>query len=214
MFPAKFSFLPALVVTSLLSFHAAAQPAFGSLNTRILPGFNLISNPLSDPTNTLARILRFPELPDGLTIYVMIDGEFVGTTYDSESGAFEPADLTNHVIEPGSGFFVYNPLPTETFITFAGEILQGTLVNPLPSGYSIAASKVLLTGTLEELGFPKAPGDRVYTWDAVNQRFNCSYYDDLDEAWLPGDQVLQSGQAFILWKAQPADWVQHLSLNP
>ena len=189
----------------------------GYLNIALRPGFNLISVPLKTSDSDIAGVFAAAaqgNLPDGLTVYVMEGGEFHGTTYVASSGQFEPANIAMETIPPGRAFFVYNPLDTQVTLTFAGEIPQGRLSNSLPAGFSVVAPMVPRDGTLASHGFPTEPGDTVYTWDATNQTFGGSTYDDIDKAWLPGEVMISAGEGFILFKRRAVDWIVDFVLNP
>jgi hypothetical protein len=185
------------------------------LNISLRPGFNLISVPLKTSDSDIAGMFATQvNLPDGLTVYAMEEGEFHGTTYIASTKQFEPVSVAMERIPPGRAFFVYNPLQTQFTLVFAGEIPQGRLTNSLPAGFSAVAPMVPRDGTLTLHGFPTEPGDIVYTWDATNQRFGGSTYDDIDNAWLPGEVMILPGEGFILFKRHAVDWIVDFVVNP
>lgn len=217
--PAKLSLLVRLSLVTIPLTTSAADPAdevnaIGYVNKTLLPGFNLVASPLLLNPNTIETPFDIQgSALDGFRVFFMKDGVFVGGTYDAETGTFDPPGFGAEPITPGRAFYVFNPLPTDAVLTFAGEVLLGTNVNPLPAGFSAVSSSAPESGTLTQLNFPKAPGDIVYLWDAANRTYRGSIYDDLEGAWLPKEPKLEVADGFILWKNQPTNWVQHVELT-
>src|SRR5687768_13509192 len=88
--------------------------AVGYVNTDLVPGFNLISNPLdnkSSPTgNSIANLFTTGiqgTIPNQLTVYHFnpTTDQFESTAYDDIDGAFLGA-AANVLIPPGTGVFV------------------------------------------------------------------------------------------------------------
>jgi hypothetical protein len=210
--------LPLILFGALTCFQSAFSfiiPGVGYINISLEPGFNLISVPLKLGNSEIAGVFGSQNnLPDGLTVYIMEEGIFHGTTYFASSGQFEPTDIAQETIPPGRAFFVYNPSRTQVLLTFAGEIPQGRLTNFLPAGFSAVAPMIPRSGTLSAQGFPTAAGDTVYLWNARTQTFYSSTYDDIDNAWLPREESISAGEGFILVKRQPAEWTIDFALNP
>ena len=212
----KLARLPALfaAVAFLVSGYSFVIPGVGYLNISLRPGFNLISVPLKTSESDIAGMFAMQNnLPDRLTVYVMEEGEFHGTTYIAATKQFEPESVAMAAIPPGRAFFVYNPLQTQVTLTFAGEVPQGRLTNSLPAGFSAVAPMVPGDGTLTLHGFPTEPGDIVYTWDATNQTYFGSSFDDIDGAWLPTEETILAGEGFILFKRRPVEWIVDFVLN-
>lgn len=207
----------ALAYAALACFQASAANAVGYINIPLKPGFNLISNPLSSTRDTVAELfdsnIAFQEFPSGLTVFLYRNGAYRATVYDSIARAFLPTEPAEETIRPGEAFWVYNPSLTELTLICSGEVLQGTLINPLESGYNLVGSIIPRSGTLSELAFPAAPGDIVYLWDAANQRFRTAVFDDLINAWTPFEPRLETAQGFIVRKILPADWIQFFSIT-
>lgn len=190
--------------------------AVGYVNTTLVPGFNLVSNPLN---NTLGNNIQNlfgtgiqGTIPNGLTVYILETNGYRLTTFNAELQRFEPESVAAEQMPPGRGFFVYNPGPTLT-ITFVGEILQGVLSLPLPEGFSIVGSMVPWTKSLDQMGFPGGFGDYVYYFNPVTQQFEVGIFDDLDGSWLPRLRPVQTGEAFIVFKRKPAVWTLTFSIN-
>jgi hypothetical protein len=193
--------------------------AVGYVNTTLVPGFNLISNPLDNKTgNSINNLLvtGMTTVPDGTTAYVFQNGGFQVAQYDELDGRFNPAAIADLNILPGSGFFVRNPGSTSVQVTFVGEVPQGNLSQTIPPGFSIQASSVPIAGTASSMGLGGQNGDTYYGFSEANQSFNfISTFDDLDNAWSPALPVLQVGEAFMYLSraTAPRQWTRSFSVN-
>lgn len=190
--------------------------AVGYINVVIRPGYNLISCPLASERDSVVEFFAadyaVAPFPTGLTVFRYRGGVYTATTYNAVADRFEPAEPAEETIQPGEAFWVYNPAQTNLIVTFAGEVLQGTLVNPLEAGFNFVASIVPRSGTLTQLSYPTAPGDIVYKWDAAKQSFQFSIFDDLLDEWVPEEPILQPAEGFIVWKNTATDWFQIFSI--
>jgi hypothetical protein len=194
--------------------------AVGYVNTPLVPGYNLVSNPLDNKTgNTIQNLFGTGiqgAIPNNLTIYYFNPDtdSFVTAVYDDLDGAFIPASAASTVVAPGNGVFVRNPNTTGALVvTFVGEVPQGAASNTqLPQGFSIKASTVPVAGTVTELQLPGAQGDRVFEWNATTQAFVTSSFDDLDNAWLPAPANISVGEAFFLFKAAAGAWNRNFTI--
>ena len=194
--------------------------AVGYVNTTLVPGFNLVSNPLDNKTgNTIGNLFGTGvqgTIPNNLTVYHFNPDtdQFVTAVYDDLDGAFLPASAASTVIAPGNGVFVRNPTQANLTVTFVGEVPQGPASNTqIPQGFSIKASTVPIAGTVSSMGLPGAQGDRVFEWNSATQSFVTSAYDDLDQAWLPAPANLTVGEAFFIFKGAAAAWNRNFSVN-
>jgi hypothetical protein len=89
------------------------------------------------------------------------------------------------------------------------------LVNPVPSGWSIRASKVPMSGgVVSELGAPIWEGDMVIRW--VNGAYEvCAYRNGMwidDEGEEVSEPAISIGESF--WIVKPTDWEQISSVWP
>jgi hypothetical protein len=194
--------------------------AVGYVNTTLLPGFNLISNPLDNKTgNTIANLFGTGvqgTIPGGLTIYYFnaTTDSFVSTAWDDIDNAFLPAANAQQAIPPGEGAFVFNPGNANVTVTFVGEVPQGAASNSqLPQGFSIRASTVPAGGPITGMQFPAAPGDIIYEWNPTTDAYVSNSFDDIDNAWLPAVPNIDVGEAFFLFKNAAATWTRNFSVN-
>jgi hypothetical protein len=193
---------------------SAGSPIFsinvvGYVNLSLPPGLSLIANPLRAAGNTLETLI-FP--PDGSQVLVFVPemGSYEVSTYDGITGTWSNPDLD---LSPGVGFF-FNNTSSNTFVqTFIGEVLQGTLVNSFPAGFSLEGPLVPQQGSINSVHMiPGQPGDRLYFHQSGSPESGdyivCEYLD----GWVP-DVSLRVGQGFITQMTQPLSWVRVFTVN-
>jgi len=195
--------------------------AVGYVNTTVVPGFNLISNPLNNTTgNTVQNLFGTGiqgTIPNGFLVYYFDPATdlFVTSNYDDIDQAFLPTANAATVVAPGNGVFVFNPGTANVTVTFVGEVPQGTASNQqLPQGFSIKASTVPAGGPITGMGFPAVQGDVIYEWNATTDTYVVSSFDDIDGTWLPQVPDIAVGEAFFLLKAANVAWNRNFSVNP
>jgi hypothetical protein len=163
----------------------------------------MIANPLNAPTNTVPAL--FAGVPDGTTIY-----KFDGTSYSVNALDLGEWGAPAQTLVPGEGAFILNPTAAPITVTFVGEVMQGSLSNPLPAGFSIKSSQVPQSAALDTvLGFPAADGDTVYQFS------NGAYVIhtlDLGE-WSGGVPVPAVGESFFVKKVAAGNWTRTFSVN-
>jgi hypothetical protein len=187
--------------------------AVGYVNTTLVPGFNLVSNPL-DNKETGGNQIRalFASLPFGTQVYNFNGTGFDISTKDDLVGDYDPATFASAVIPPGKGVFVRNNTAQNQTVTFVGEVPQGTLTTSIPAGFSIVASQVPQEGTATALGYTPAAGDQLYFWNETTQRYAISTFDPdfgFDNA-LP---TIAVGEAFFIRKNAAGSWTRTFSVN-
>jgi hypothetical protein len=192
--------------------------AVGYVNTTLVPGFNLISNPLNAADNSVSALFRggiSGAIPNNFTVYVFENGNFSQATYDDIAEAFLPPENAAKTITPGNGAFVRVPGTTPITVTFVGEVPQGApLRNPLPAGFSIKASQVPQEGTADALGLQGAQGDSAFLFNETTQAYEAtSSYDDIVLEWIPPLKPLAVGEAFFLFKRAAGEWTRTFSVN-
>src|SRR5688500_8683499 len=177
--------------------------AVGYVNVDLVPGFNLISNPLDNKTgNTVQNLFGTGiqgTIPNTTTVYTFVNGGFRISQYDELDGVFG-GEAANDVVAPGNGVFVRNPSNASIRVTFVGEVKQGPLSHPIPVGFSIQASEVPQAGVVSsaEMGLQGQVGDSITLWNEASQSFNfTSQFDELDQDWNPVLPPLAVGDAFM-----------------
>jgi hypothetical protein len=159
------------IATSMAQSNVYSLNVVGYINVPLKSGatagttFNLIANPLDlDGTgvnNTMNSVLGTNGWTSGATAFGYdssvgnpTSGSYVAANWNN-LGKFWP---TNPIpllgVQPGNGIFLKNGEPGSagpTNITLVGNVLQGNLVNPIPSGYSIASSMVPQAGLISDV---------------------------------------------------------------
>lgn len=184
--------------------------AVGYVNTKLVKGFNLISNPLKAQTNTLTALLT-GQVPQDTKAFVWDTAgkTFQIATYDTSFGWDGAAANLN--LLPGGGLFLQ--VPADATVTFVGEVMQGTpLKTPLVVGLQIVSSQVPQAGTLTDLGYTGAQDDKVYQWDSAKQAYNIFTYDT-SFGWDPALPTLGVGEAIFLSRNVAGSWDRNFSVN-
>jgi hypothetical protein len=183
--------------------------AVGYVNSVLAPGFNLIANPLNAPTNTVGALI--PVAPDGAQFYKFTPGTgYTTITYDELAASWQPDG--NIGLAPGEGGFFFNNSGAPLTLTFVGEVMQGTLNNPLPLGFSIKSSMVPQTGNVNVLGVPGQDGDQIYKF-TPGTVYATSTFDALDNDWTPTVPVINVGEAFFINKVAAQVWTRTFTVN-
>lgn len=185
----------------------------GYYNVTLNAGWNLLSCELAD-TNANANYAIHPSDPaaEGSLLYrfdPVSQTYYDAGTYFNGFGWCPVSGNTNDPalnVPPGEGFLLWTP--QSWVLTIVGEVLQGTLVNPLPAQYSLKASLVPEEGLLQaDLGFPSFAGDQV--WRRVASVFTNYWYDDSASAWEPAEPRLVVGEGFFLYRSPDQATTNH-----
>ena len=183
----------------------------GYVNLSLPPGLSLIANPLYYTNNTVA--FWWPNAPDGAQVlkYLPETGDYEVSTFDGISGTWSNPEFE---IGIGQGFFFRNTSSETILQTFIGEVLQGTLVNPLPAGLSMKGSLVPQAGSINTVhNIPGRDGEVIKFWVNDGQGdgdYILSVFSGPDNAWVP-DLNLGVGQGFWIEKQRAEAWVRVFS---
>src|SRR5258708_425683 len=133
------------------------------------PGFSMIANPFESSANSVGEM--FKGWPDGTKINKFDTRFFRLAETEMKSGKW-----TNPLerLSPGEGAIFFNPPSDYKSHSFVGEVMQGSLSVPIPSGFSIRSSLVPRPGSIEALGFPIGDGDVIHLFDRDRQQY-CLY---------------------------------------
>jgi len=187
--------------------------AVGYVNKTLVPGFQLIANPLNNTAasgNTVSNLLQ--NVPDGTTLYTYTPGVgFAGNAYDF--GAWSSPNAT---LIPGQGAFIFIPGTANVTVTFVGEVKQGVnpnpLTTPIPQGFSIASSQVPIAGLLQtDLKYVPTDGDTVYSFSTATKAYVGQSYDF--GAWSQ-QPTLAIGESVFIFSAVTKSWTNSFSVNP
>jgi len=192
--------------------------AVGYVNTDLLPGLNLVSNPLTAANNTIAGLFSdvATASASSLQVYKFIPGPnatYRIYTWDAEFQAWDNPAASTDTVVPGEGVFVRNPTANTLKVTFVGQVSQGSLSHALPQGLSIQSSEVPQAGTATALGYVPGAGDQVYQYDKVTQKYIVSSWDDEFQAFDNPLGTLAVGEAFFLRRGTAGTWSRTFSVN-
>jgi hypothetical protein len=183
--------------------------AVGYVNTPLVTGYNLISNPLDNKATDGNQIKNlFASLPGGSQIF-----KFNGTRYDLAEVDLLSGEVTGAAatmtVTPGEGVFVRVEAPAT--VTFVGEVPTGNLSTPIPAGFSIKSSQVPQAGTATALAFPAGEGDQIFIFNEATQRYT-TYGFNLG-AWDTEPQI-DVGEAFFVNNVSGAkNWTRTFNIN-
>jgi len=185
--------------------------AVGYVNTSLLKGFNLISNPLDNKATDGNKIKSlFASLPAGAQIFFFDGSKYSVAAVDEFTGEVT-GDAADTVLEPGNGVFVRVDAPAT--VTFVGEVPAGQTHNQITKGFSIKASKVPQAGKVStDLLFPKAAGDQIFIFDTAGNKYTTSSVDEFTGDW-DVEPTLQVGQAAFVRTDTAKDWARNFDIS-
>jgi len=184
-----------------------SENVIGYANVSTPPGFTMIANPLVAADNRVAAL--FPSLPEGSTLNKFDAQQFRLTDNSFADGKWSNPDET---LRPGEGAIFRNPTEEFRLLTFAGEVMQGNLLNPIAAGFSIRSSMVPQAGRLHtDLGFPAREGDVIHLFDKDQQKYNIFPYDE--KQWQTAPPIVAVGESFWVGKTSAGNWVRSFRLN-
>jgi len=181
--------------------------AVGFVNVTLTPGLNLISNPLKAASNTVKDL--FAGVDDGTTVY-----KYDGAAFSINTLDFGEWSNPGETLLPGEGAFVLNPGTAGKTITFVGEVMQGSLSNPIdgPNKLSIKSSQVPQAGKLvADLQFPAVDGDTIYQYNTTAKAYDIHTLDFGE--WSLGEPNLAVGESVFVRKVDKSDWKRTFSVN-
>jgi len=170
------------------------------------PGFAMIANPF-DNSAPVGEALK--GWPDGTTL-----NRFDTRLFRLGENAVKHGKWTNpgERLPPGEGAIFYNPTSDYKSLSFCGEVMQGNLSVPIPSGFSIRSSIVPLPGNLvSDMDFPIANGDVVHVFDRDQQKY--VLYPFENGQWTAGEPLIGVAESFWVAKADPGNWVRHFTIE-
>jgi hypothetical protein len=179
----------------------ASQNVIGYASITLPPGFSMIANPF-DTHATISDLIR--DWPDGTTL-----NRFDTRLFKLAENTFERGKWSNpnERLLPGEGAIFFNPTADYKALSFVGEVMQGNLSVPIPSGFSIRSSLVPQPGQIvEDLGFPIANGDVIHLFDRERQKYMLHPFEE--GKWTAGAPVVSVGEAFWVAKTDQGNWTR------
>ncbi|HWQ92379.1 MAG TPA: hypothetical protein VN673_11955 [Clostridia bacterium] len=184
-----------------------ATNVIGYASVTLPPGFSMIANPF-ESSSTISDFIR--DWPDGTALSRFDTRLFRLTENTLQFGKWTNPSERLH---PGEGAIFFNPTSDYKSLSFFGEVMQGNLSVPIPSGFSVRSSLVPQPGHLvDDLAFPIADGDVIHIFDREAQRYILYPYEN--GKWTSGAPVLGVAEAFWVAKTDPGNWRRHFSAVP
>jgi len=206
----------ASAVSTMAQTNVYSLNAVGYVNKTCVPGYTLIANPLNTTNNTLNSLLPYNNgaIPVNCQVFKYIGNGYQIATMDEFDNVWVP----NLTMNPGEGAFFRNVGASPLTLTFVGEVMQGSLTNPIPGGFSIRGSIVPQQGTLgpnvtgdPNLAVPGQPNDQVFKF-TQGSGYTISTFDEFDLIWVPNLTITVAESVFMK-KAAPANWIRTFSVN-
>jgi hypothetical protein len=177
-------------------------------------GYTLVANQLdldgSGTNNGLNTVLG-ANLPVNSVVEVWnaSKGTFKSSSWNGTSWSTDSSLFTN-AMNPGGGFFLYTPTPTN--LTLVGNVITGTNTYPITAGYQIVSSSGPVTGAIgTQLGYTPSLNDVVEVWNGTKGTFKANSYNGT--SWGGGEPSLTVGEAIFLNAAGNTNWTQILNVQ-
>ncbi len=170
------------------------------------PGFSMIANPFESPANSVGEM--FKGWPDGTKLN-KFDTRFCRLV-ETEIKLGKWTNPSER-LSPGEGAIFFNPTSDYKSHSFVGEVMQGSLSVPIPSGFSVRSSLLPQPGSIESLGFPISDGDVIHLFDRDRQQYSLYPYEQ--GKWSSGTPVISVGESFWVAKTEGANWSQSSDLR-
>jgi hypothetical protein len=183
-----------------------SQNVIGYASVILSPGFSLIANPFNS-SSTISE--AFAGWPEGTTL-----SKFDPNVSRLVENAVEKGRWSTRIerLLRGEGAIFFNPTNDYKSHSFVGEVAEGTLTIPIPSGFSLRSSLVPKPGDLhDDLKFPISDGDVIHIFDRDSQKYILHPFKN--GAWSAGPPVLSVGESFWVAKSEPGNWTQHLVIS-
>jgi hypothetical protein len=174
----------------------------GYVNKAIPGNYSLIANPLNTTSNNLSNVLG--SAPNFTAVLRWNGTGFASSTF--AFGTWTP----DFVMNPGEGFFV-NPGPTGFTNTFVGEVMQGSLSNSIPAGYSLRASQVPQAGDVTALDLT----DNLNNFDAILKWTGSGYssFTLTFGSWTPSVPTVEVGESFFVNAGAATSWNRNFTVQ-
>ena len=187
----------------------ASENIAGFLRIVLPPGMNMLSVQLAAGDPRVAALL--PVAPDDTMIYEYDpeDGWFINSFYEGD-GWFDP----ERRLGPGRGYFLRTADDFAPDLTLAGDVPRGDYQTVIPSGWSLQSLPFPLAGRVHEDFFlPFDHLDVLAFWRPAIWSFD--FYVKYGDGWHDGvAPFVEVGEAFWVYRSQPAEWAIRYDYPP
>jgi len=210
-----------LGVAGIVSSFAQGTPVYsvnvvGYINLTLTTPFSLIANNLDNGANNLVTNM-FTGLPAQTVVYKFTGSNYNSLTYLGLVGGvpnWTPVGNRQMTCAPGEGVFVRKPNSAPSInLTFVGEVMQGTLVNPVNIGFDIYGAMVPQDGGISSVhGYVPANQDVVYKFNGTNYTSK-TWLSSLNR-WNPvGEPNIAVGEAVFINSKTVKNWTRDFHVN-
>ena len=182
----------------------------GCLIKSIAPGYALIANHLNTTNNTVRGLL--PIVPDGTKVWKWNEA---AQQYNTNTFSTSTGWSTNLTLLPGEGAWIgnVNVSSNDIVLRFVGEVLQGQLVNPVPSGFSLRSSMVPQAGGVSTaLGYSAGDTDTIQGFGNGGYEQSRVYINGY--GWYEDEPVFEIGESFTITPAAARTWSRNFNVWP
>jgi len=179
----------------------------GYVNLTLTSEYSLVANQLDNGNGNLA-VEVIPTAPIGTVIYKFNPATSTYATLTRIPTGWLPATSTM-TIAPGEGVFIKKPASASQIdLTFVGEVMQDTLVNPVVIGFDIYSAMVPQAGGLVTVHeYPGTAGDIVYRFNSATGLYQ-NFTRLPTGSWIPSEPSVEVGEAFFLKSNVAKDWTR------
>jgi len=184
----------------------------GYINLTLTTPFSLIANQLDNGAGNLVTNM-FTGLPAQTVVYKFTGSNYLSLTYLSAAAGWTPAGNRQMTCAPGEGVFVRKPATASTInLTFVGEVMQGTLVNPVAIGFDIYSGMVPQAGGITTVhNYQPANQDVVYKFNGTNYTGK-TWLQTLNR-WNPaGEPTVEVGEAVFINSKTVKNWTRDFTI--
>jgi hypothetical protein len=195
--------------------------AVGYVNVSMRPGFTLAANQLNaSPNNQIGSVL--PSVPADSQVQTFANNNYTSYFSDGTSWVDFDGNPANVTLNPGTGWFFFNPGASALTVTLVGEVPQGTaLTVPLTPGFSLISSIVPQDISLTAAnGFNAVADMQLQKYTAVPPDYYVTLFHDgtqwIDFDGNPTDARLLVGEGGFVFNPTGAtiNWTRNFSVNP
>jgi outer membrane protein assembly factor BamB len=191
---------------SILSYNSLGYMVFN-----VPTGNSMIANQLDNPLGNTVSVL-LPSPPTGTTLYKWNEttqNYDIDTFFLPQGGSTPMWTDPNMTLNPGEGVLIVPG--SATSITFIGNLRQGLLANPFPSGFSIRSSMVPQTGPIDtSLWFAPISGDTIYRYDNATGAYDSYTYSG--GAWSPSVPTPGVGESVWIDTTTARTWGRNFTV--
>lgn len=221
------------LATSLAQSNVYSLNVVGYINVPLVNGanaagtFNLIANPLDldgyGTNNTFNSVLSTNGWAQGTVAYGFnpATGLYESATFNFINKSWGNTPVAVLGLQPGNGIFLKNGnagTAGPTTVTLVGNVMQGTLGNPINQGYQIASSMVPQAGLIStDLGL--LPGQiggnsKVYKFTGATQLYSSATVNNLSKQWNAGQEPnLGVAEAIFLQSSNATNWTRTFNVQ-